>query len=85
MSNPDYNSQTNPSGNSKKGGAQGYKFPKNGVKGAEHGAAFKDSTVTWTGAPGPTRPNFNKTGAPQVKTAVVCDGVLNGGQDHFTK
>ncbi len=82
MSNANYNKQT----------SQGYpagpstvKAPRKGVKGAEHGAAQKDSTATWPGAPGPTRPNFNKTGVPQVKTVVVCDGVLNGGQDHFTK
>lgn len=58
---------------------------RKGQMGAEHDSAMKDSTATWPGAPGATRPNFNKTGVPQVKTAVVCDGVLNGGQDHFTK
>jgi hypothetical protein len=58
---------------------------KKGAPGAEHDGAQKDSTATWPGAPGPTRPNFNKTGVPQVKTVVVSDGVLAGGQDHFTK
>ena len=58
---------------------------RKGSLGAEHDAPHKDSTVTWPGAPGPTRPNFNKTGIPQVKTVVACDGVQCGGQDYFTK
>lgn len=83
MPNPDYNSQVG-NGYSKKGGAKP-PTPQRGGMGAEHDAAHKDSTVTWPGAPGATRPNFNKTGAPVIKTTVVADGVLSGGQDHFTK
>lgn len=82
MSNPNYNKQTSPG---YPAGPSTVKAPRKGVPGAERGAAQKDSTATWPGAPGATRPNFNKTGAPQVKTVVVCDGVLAGGQDHFTK
>lgn len=83
MSNANYNKQTAAGYGSGKGSAP---KARKGVKGEEAGSgAYKDSTVTWPGAPGATRPNFNKTGAPQVKTVVVSDGVLNGGQDHFTK
>lgn len=82
MSNQNYSAFSERKQN--KNTSKAYAYRK-GVDGAERGGAQKDSTVTWPGAPGATRPNFNKTGAPQVKTVVVCDGVLMGGQDRFTK
>lgn len=83
MSNQNYSEFSERRANKNKG-AGGYSYRK-GHKGAEHDAPHKDKTATWAGAPGATRPNFNKTGIPQVKTVVACDGVQCGGQDYFTK
>ena len=83
MSNQNYSEFSTRRANKNKG-AGGPKGRK-GTLGAEHDAPHKDNTVTWPGAPGSTRPNFNKTGIHQVKTVVACDGVQCGGQDYFTK
>lgn len=76
MSNPDYNTQTNPSGNSKKSGARGWRPRKSGGKGAEHGPAHKDDPKAWP-KPGPTwGTSLNRAAKfPVVKTHVVKWGV----------